>query len=384
MATASRQFYKLVKKGREKAIFPQELQLVVLGGDVVDDMMMGDDLLDSSGVVMEAFDEDMAHFRDYGELPRTHSFAAAATVQVPGGAFLCVVGGLCNDEECGSHIDIFDLKARAWLPEAVLPEMPGFDEEHSELSSSDDEEHDGARQRHCCVAYGTELYVIGGSQEPDDKQLASMISLDLSRARDSPPELEWRVRPSMEFARSDFAAAVLGDKLYVTGGHIEEPLEGNDLDGLPVTATMEIYDFGLEEWQALEDAAHMQRVRAFHGMAATNGCLYVSGGIGTETHRSMEKYDPTAKQPQWVEMRHMRHPMEEVQLAVLSDPNFVFAVGRAVVNLGLHRDTEVQSEEEEESLLEVYDVARDHWEAVASSEGSNGFRQSDAYCVVVV
>ena len=90
---------------------------------------------------------------------------------------------------------------------------------------------------HCTVAWGSALYVLGGSSIDDDltTPTGSAVCLDLEA-------WEWRALPDMPVPVALAAAAVLGTKIYVTGG------SGNNDNAV---ATVQCFNLLTETWSCL-------------------------------------------------------------------------------------------------------------------------------------
>ena len=82
----------------------------------------------------------------------------------------------------------------------------------------------------------------------------------------------------------DHAAAVMGGKIYVTGG--------TGSQGSLVNSAY-VYDPQADAWTQL---ASMGTARRLHASAAVGGKLYVFGGVGTSSGRlsTAEVYDPAS------------------------------------------------------------------------------------------
>lgn len=109
----------------------------------------------------------------------------------------------------------YDPDADRWHP---LPRMPGF---------TDDDE----LCRFSCVSVSNKFLVIGGCHiSHSEKRCSETRSLMVF----DPFKKQWKVAANMQTARTDFACAVISDKVYVAGGS-----NSNSPEGL---ATAEVYD----------------------------------------------------------------------------------------------------------------------------------------------
>jgi len=87
---------------------------------------------------------------------------------------------------------------------------------------------------------------------------------------DSSPT-SWVQRTSMEVARSEIPAAVIGETIYVPGGLV------STAQGVGVAASMEIYDPGTDMWKS---AADLPAPRHHSMSVAVDGLVYLLGGFG--------------------------------------------------------------------------------------------------------
>ena len=171
-----------------------------------------------------------------------------------------------------------------------------------------------ARSNHCSASLGEEVWVFGGqgeelSEEEECPELATVEVLD-------PVMGQWREMPSMRCARSSFGLAVLQGRFYASGGNTEEA----------VTDAVECYDPATETWQ---DLPPMGTARCEHGMIATaaSKLLLVAGGTDEagEELASVEVFDFEAQA--WSIIQPMLTPTSPVQLAVLQNPDDIYALG---------------------------------------------------------
>eukprot|EP00927_Polykrikos_kofoidii_P071575 TRINITY_DN67833_c0_g1_i1.p1 TRINITY_DN67833_c0_g1~~TRINITY_DN67833_c0_g1_i1.p1 ORF type:complete len:467 (-),score=66.16 TRINITY_DN67833_c0_g1_i1:236-1636(-) len=117
-----------------------------------------------------------------------------------------------------------------------------------------------------------DVYVFGGKND---------MSLALATAeRYSPRTGEWVELPPMRAPRYGCAAAALGGRLYVVGGH----------DGKQVLAAAECFDPHCGHWSPLTP---MPTARSRCAAAAMNGQLYVIGGRDSRTQvTAAERFEP--------------------------------------------------------------------------------------------
>ncbi|URD87815.1 Kelch motif [Musa troglodytarum] len=118
----------------------------------------------------------------------------------------------------------YDPDADRWHP---LPRMPGF---------TDDDE----LCRFSCVSVGNKFLVIGGCHiSHSEKRCWETRSLMVF----DPFMKQWKGGAYMQTARTDFACAVISDKVYVAGGSNSSSSEG--------LATAEVYDPDADKWEDL-------------------------------------------------------------------------------------------------------------------------------------
>ena len=93
-----------------------------------------------------------------------------------------------------------------------------------------------------------------------------------------PSPSSWVQLTSMEIARSEISAAVIGETIYVPGGLV------STAQGVGVAASMEIYDSGADTWGS---AADLPAPRHHSMSVAVDGLVYLLGGFG-------DSFDPWA------------------------------------------------------------------------------------------
>jgi N-acetylneuraminic acid mutarotase len=195
------------------------------------------------------------------------------------------------------------------------------------------------------------LYVTGG-----DDGHASTASV---QCYDAQANAFTEVAPMLK-KREQHAAAVLGGRLYVTGG-IGSTWQSHG-DGGPVPdfsgagdppprRSVERYDPAADTW---ERVASMHARRRGHAAAVCAGLLYVAGGTDDETIlNSVERFDPAKNT--WQQVAPMRMARVGCSAAVLD--------GELYVAGGL---CDVGDEEVTLSSVERYDPLTDAWEEVAA------------------
>ncbi|CAK8692885.1 unnamed protein product [Clavelina lepadiformis] len=143
----------------------------------------------------------------------------------------------------------------------------------------------------------------------------------------------WVKQPKMLKKRQYFASAVINELIYVSGG-----LKSN----AGTTVSCEQFDTMSKIWSRIDN---MNQERAFHGMVALNGKLYVAGGFGGGKRlSSAECYDPCTKR--WKFVSSMKEKRNELTLVVLN--NRLFAIG------GYNGRNRLSS-------MEIYNPQTDSW-----------------------
>lgn len=147
------------------------------------------------------------------------------------------------------------------------------------------------------------MFVIGGYGLQG--ALSSVECLDLETGK-------FHLVASMKKPRSSAAAAVLGGKIYVTGG-------GARGYGGQVYASVECYDPATNHWN---DVAPMSTPRCRHGVVTANNKIYALGGqVGSynDVHlQSVECFDPaTGPTGHWTAVAPMTIPRESFGVAAV-------------------------------------------------------------------
>ncbi|CAL1151348.1 unnamed protein product [Cladocopium goreaui] len=191
--------------------------------------------------------------------PRRASNSWPAISSLKGRIYIC--GGSSHDEDYLSAVDCFDPLSFQWESFAPM-----------------------GTARACAVAeaLGGELYVCGG--ETGTSNIDDFIALDTAE-RFSPMTGCWETLPPMSEPRGgdangdpNIVACVLGNYLYVRGGH--------EVD------SMERFNPATHQWESLPP---MKTPRYYAAMVAFNNRIYVCGGKDdndAEELSSVEGFDP--------------------------------------------------------------------------------------------
>eukprot|EP00964_Phaeocystis_antarctica_P122109 scaffold85766_cov58-Phaeocystis_antarctica.AAC.2 len=173
------------------------------------------------------------------------------------------IGGENGDyDSCFDTLEAYDLISGAWTRLASLPV---------------------ARSHHAATVVGGKIYVMGGSLAMSDHE-------DADEATDrvdvyDPAANSWQQMAAMPTPKSSHAAAVLGGKIYVTGGLLASTAECMD--------ALDVYDPAADTWTTL---ASLSQGRAYHASAVVKGKLCVFGGELEDSARTnlVEVYSPAS------------------------------------------------------------------------------------------
>ncbi|NP_001309040.1 F-box/kelch-repeat protein At2g44130-like [Zea mays] len=152
-----------------------------------------------------------------------------------------------------------------------------------------------------CAAVGTRVAVLGGWDPRTFEPVADVHVLDAATGR-------WRRAAPMRSARSFFACAEAGGKIYVAGGHDKHK---NALK------TAEAYDAGADAWDPLPDMSEERD--ECDGMATVAGDRFLAvSGYRTARQggfeRDAEWFDPAARA--WRRLDRVRAPPSAAHVVV--------------------------------------------------------------------
>lgn len=136
------------------------------------------------------------------------------------------------------------------------------------------------RRDGAAVGVGDRLFYIGGRCQERD----CSIELDMVESYDTTTGT-WRTEPSMPTARADLGAGVIGDKIYVVGGFLNDTFPPN-------TAVLEIFDTTTGTWST-GPPMEVARWDVLTGVTEDDR-LVVAGGIccGGNRLTDVEIFDP--------------------------------------------------------------------------------------------
>ncbi|KAL1520551.1 hypothetical protein AB1Y20_022127 [Prymnesium parvum] len=188
------------------------------------------------------------------------------------------------------------------------------------------------RSGHALVELNGLLYAIGGY---DGETRLNCVE------RFNPATNLWTSVAPFSTCRNGVGAVALAGKIYAAGG-----VGGDSDDDDEAWCSMECYDPMTDQWSHVRP---MKLRRAFFGMAALDGKLYISGGVvDDEGLSSVEAYDPITDE--WTQLEPM--------LSRRSFHAMVAFQGKLYVFCGKDYDTRCTR-----SCVEVYDPATGKWEA---------------------
>ena len=240
-------------------------------------------------------------WRSLRDIPAARQQVAAAEVA----GTVWVAGGLAG-EDVSDRVDGYDPAIDTWKAGPPLP-IP--------------------LHHATAVAYDDELVVIGG-WSPRDGDLSAVTSDRVLVLRDG----KWADLPPLTHPRAAGAAAVVGDKIVVTGGQADGEL----------VAETEVFDG--KQWS---DAAELPTPREHLAATADGRYAYVVGGrelAADKNSARLERYDPAADR--WERLPDMPTARGGLGAAV---------VGGQIVAVGGESTTGVYDD------VEAYDVAKREW-----------------------
>ncbi|MCY9500262.1 Kelch repeat-containing protein [Paenibacillus larvae] len=141
---------------------------------------------------------------------------------------------------------------------------------------------------------------------------------------------EWTSGASMPTARSGLTSSVVGDKVYVIGGH----------DGLNSLSKLEIYDTTTNTWTSGKD---MPTGRDDLTSSAVGNKIYVIGGYNGDNLSKLEIYDTTTNT--WAAGTNMPTARKKLTSS---------AVGNKIYVIGGNYDND-------HNKLEIYDTTTNTW-----------------------
>ncbi|KAM6985747.1 kelch-like protein 23 [Aplochiton taeniatus] len=201
-----------------------------------------------------------------------------------------------------------------------------------------------ARYYHCSVALNGCIYAIGGYRRGAPEQATEFYD---------PLKRKWFPVAKMIQGVGNASACVLGDTIYVTGGHY-------GFRGSCTYEKIQTYRPDIDEWNIVTTSPHPE-----YGLCSVslNNKLYLVGGQTTIT----DCYDPMTNE--WRQMSMMKERRMECGAAVIN--GCIYLTGGYSYSKG----TYLQS-------IEKYDPELDTWEIVGSLPGAA--RSHGCICVYSV
>ncbi len=188
------------------------------------------------------------------------------------------------------------------------------------------------------------IYLVGGFNEPTLSNIARLAVSDAVEVYD-PRSDGWTTAAPLPTRLHHTATAVLGGRLYVIGGFTTGFLSLWN----PVNSAYR-YDPATDRWEALPA---MPTVRGALGVATIGGRLYAVGGIGEQGNSdAVEAYDPSTNT--WSRKASLPTPRDHLAVAVVGDR--LYAIGGRVNGSYSHNL----------AVVEVYDPHADAWQPAAS------------------
>ena len=168
--------------------------------------------------------------------------------------------------------------------------------------------------------------------------LAIVVACSGEGAASSAGSSNWHPAPSLEVARSENLAVVLGDTIYTMGGLVSGP------QGTGATDSVERYEKGSDGWESvisLPAARH-------HSMAVVvNGRIYHLGGMDGSGFNPVATSWVFDLGGVWTEIADLPEPVGAGAAAVIGD--IIYVVGGVARGTGLF----------------AYDPVADSWESLA-------------------
>jgi hypothetical protein len=200
-----------------------------------------------------------------------------------------------------------------------------------------------ARTEVAAAAIGNTIYVVGGFREPDLSNIKDLAITTLVEAYDAATE-RWMSRAPLPVGLHHVGIGVVGDRLYVIGGFKQSLMSV----WKPV-ATVYVYDPAQDAWT---EASPMPTARGALAVAELGGNLYAIGGYdGDGNTPAVEAYDPVHNA--WTSRAPL--PTSRDHLAAASVKGTLYAIGGR-----LNRDYRNNL-----SVTEAYDPSANAWTRVA-------------------
>ncbi|XP_062377754.1 kelch-like protein 34 [Sardina pilchardus] len=269
--------------------------------------------------------------------PETRKFRTLAT-QLPGrlqhhcvcvlGGFLFVLGGEEVETDGESEkTAVMTVSGRAWRYD---PRFRRWDEAEPMIQR---------RARFACCVLDGVIYAVGGRAEPGEPPLSTAERYNLRAGC-------WRKSAGLPHAVHGQACAVLGRRVYISGG----------IHGEAVESSKDVLCLDVSEGRAWEKRAAMSVARFGHQMAAVGGRIYAFLGM-YEQFCDIERYDPELDQ--WTRLRPLLNDRFCYGLSATPDGRVLLFGGRK-----WHDGQEVVM-----SNVMEYDTESDTWRELCRMPG---------------
>jgi N-acetylneuraminic acid mutarotase len=190
---------------------------------------------------------------------------------------------------------------------------------------------------------GNRIYVVGGFEKPS---LNNVINLSITPSLEEydPSTDQWTSKTPMPVGLHHVGIGVVGGRMYVVGGYKQS--------GLSVwgpVATVYAYDPGTDSWS---ERAPMPTARGALSVTVHDEKLYAIGGYeGKANSGAVESYDPVSNV--WSSRAPLPTPRDHLATATASGK--LYAIGGRLKG-DYHRNL---------SVTEVYDPGSDRWSRAA-------------------
>ena len=200
-----------------------------------------------------------------------------------------------------------------------------------------------ARTEVAAAAVGDNIYVIGGFSEPSMRNIKDFAITPLVEEYNSATD-RWTTKTGLPIGLHHVAIGVVGNRIYVIGGFKQSLMSV----WKPV-ATVYVYDPAHDAWT---EGSPMPTARGALAVAELGGHLYAIGGYdGDGNTPAVEAYDPL--QNSWTARAPMPTPRDHLAAATVTGT--IYAIGGRV-----NRDYRQNF-----SVAEAYNASTNTWSRVA-------------------
>jgi hypothetical protein len=226
------------------------------------------------------------------------------------------------NEVSAAHIWTFDPANEEWILGPVIPESR-------------------RRGSAALVVHNDKFYVIGGNTNGHSGGFVPFFD------EYDPLTATWTSLTDAPRARDHFSAAVIDNKLYLSGGRQTSSTGGYFSDTL---SEVDVYDFSTSSWSTLPSNQNLPTERAGAAVVNFNDKLIVIGGEIAEQFpalKTTEQYDPL--QGSWQQLPDMNYPRHSAQ-AIVSGNGIIVAAGSPNQGGGNQKNMEVLGEDAPEGI----------------------------------